>query len=410
MPRAKPSDGWILTDAFARKPPPIPAGAGRDDYIYFDSKLPRFGLRRRNGNLSWIIQYRVRGSTRRRTLGPAAGPLAISCKTARGVAEARLAEITLGANPRSSRSGLRLSAETDRYLEGLRQGTIGVGRARDRKIRPRSLAALESHFAVHWQPLRNWSLHDIDRKAVADCLNELVAKRGAATANRARASLSGFFRWAMGNGLADANPVVGTNIAPESGPRERALDDDELADIWRACQDTDYGRIIRLLVLTGQRRQEVAGMADSEIDLPRRLWTLPGERTKNRREHTVPLSGAALTVIASQPRRVDRDLLFGDGSGPFSGWSSCKTRLDARITAARKAGGRPPMKAWIVHDLRRTVRTGLGKLNVAPHICEAVINHLPPTLIQTYDRNTYEREKRQALNAWAQHVSDLVGR
>jgi integrase len=188
----------------------------------------------------------------------------------------------------------------------------------------------------------------------------------------------------------------------------RALDDDELVDVWLACRENDYDRIVKLLILTGQRRQEVAGMADSEIDLPRRLWALPGERTKNRRDHTVPLSDAALAVIASQPRRVDRDLLFGDGGGAFSGWSKCKDRLDTYIAAARRERGKPPMKKWVVHDLRRTVRTGLGRLNVPPHICEAVINHLPSTLIQTYDRNTYEREKRRALDAWAQYVSKLA--
>jgi integrase len=218
----------------------------------------------------------------------------------------------------------------------------------------------------------NWPLHEIDRKAVAGRLAEIAEKSGPAASNRARAALSGFFRWAIGEGIAQANPVVGTNPAPENDSRTRVLDDDEIADVSNACREDDHGRIVRLLILTAQRRQEVAGMAESELDLVRRMWTLPGDRTKNRSEHKVPLSDAALQIIAAQPRCVDRDLLFGDGGGPFSGWSQARQRLDGRIAAARKAAGRPPMKPWVLHDLRRSARTGFGKLGILPHISEAI--------------------------------------
>jgi hypothetical protein len=156
---------WTLTDAFARKPPPVPGGNNPNDYIYFDAKLPRFGLRRRNGSLTWIVQYRVRGATKRRTLGPADGPLALGAKAARSAAATRLAEISLGADPASSRGGLRLGLAVDRYLAGLRSGTVGIGRSRNRKIRAASLAAIATHLSAHWQGLRNWPIHTIDRRA-----------------------------------------------------------------------------------------------------------------------------------------------------------------------------------------------------------------------------------------------------
>jgi integrase len=398
---------WRLTDGFAKKLPPIPAGYNSDDYIFFDEKLQGFGLRVRDGRRTWIVQYRVRGKTKRRRLGAAEGPRAIEAKDARIEADIKLSEVTLGANPQSSRDSLRFGATAERYLAGLRSGKIGIGRDRSRKIRPRTLEAIESHFELHWAEFNNLPLHEINRKAIADRIRE-IADSGPAVANRARASLSGFFRWAVGEGIADANAVIGTNTLPENQPRKRTLDDAELVDVWNACRDDDYGRIIKLLIITGQRRQEVAGIAESEIDLAQRLWRLPDARTKNRREHEVPLSDAALEVIATQPRRVGRDLLFGEAGGAFSGWSRAKDRLDARIATARKEAGRKPMVSWSLHDLRRTMRTNLAKLKVLPHVAEACINHLPSTLVQTYDRHPYQEEKRTALEVWAEHVKKLA--
>jgi integrase len=202
--------------------------------------------------------------------------------------------------------------------------------------------------------------------------------------------------------------VIGTNQAPENSSRERVLEDDEILDVWNACREDHYGRIVKLLLLTGQRKGEVAGMTESELDELERLWTISGERTKNRAAHKVPLSDAAFAIIESQVRVVGRDLLFGDGAGPFSGWSRCKARIDRRIAEARKVAGRKPMKPWVLHDLRRTVRTRLGKLGVTPHISEAVLNHLPATLVQTYDRHDYMQEKRAALETWASHLETII--
>ena len=154
------------------------------------------------------------------------------------------------------------------------------------------------------------------------------------------------------------------------------------------CPTTSAGKIIRLLILTMCRRDEIGSLTWSEIDKEGRLIRFPGARTKNGQEHIVPLSSPAMAIIDAVDRRKDRDLLFGSGNGGYSGWSKSKERLDKLV----------PIKApWVLHDLRRSGRTGSGILGVAPHIAEAVLNHLPPKLMRTYDRNKYEKEKREAL-------------
>jgi integrase len=184
------------------------------------------------------------------------------------------------------------------------------------------------------------------------------------------------------------------------------LSTEELARVWRTTDPaSDFGAIVRLLLLTGQRREEVAAMAWSELDLGRGRWILPAQRTKNRRPHEVPLSSQALAILAARPRRPGRDLVFGEGKGPFSGWSSAKKMLDSRIAAT---GGALP--AWRLHDLRRSVVTHMAEIGIAPHIIEAVVNHVSGHkggVAGVYNRATYAAEKRAVLEAWAHHLEAL---
>jgi len=206
--------------------------------------------------------------------------------------------------------------------------------------------------------------------------------------------------------LCDNNPVFGTNKRDENDPRERSLSNAELAAVWLGATDSDYGRILKLLLLTGCRRSEIGDLKWSEIndarpDLPngQHQIELPKTRTKNHQAHIVPLSDAAMSILASIERR-DREYVFGRSrAGGFCGWSKGKTDFDHTVKLK---------EPWTVHDLRRTVRTGLGELGIQPHIAEAVINHLLPKLIRTYDRNKYESEKRAALDQWATHLKTIV--
>ena len=207
------------------------------------------------------------------------------------------------------------------------------------------------------------------------------------------------FTWAIGEELCDQNPVAGTNKQEENGPRERSLSDAEAAMVWLAAPEDDYGRIVRLILLTGCRRNEISSLQWPEIDLKAKTITFAGERTKNKQTHIVPLSDAAVAILKDIPQRPNRNFVFGIGKGGYSGWANSKAELD-EVVALKED--------WTLHDLRRTVRTGLGKLGVQPHVAEAVLNHLPPKLIRTYDRNTYAAEKREALDKWATHLKTVV--
>jgi integrase len=210
--------------------------------------------------------------------------------------------------------------------------------------------------------------------------------------------LSALYAWTIGEGRAEVNPVTGTNKSSDNQPRDRVLSDDELAQLWNALPNNDYGAIVRLLILTGCRREEVGALAWSEVNLEAKTITIPGSRTKNHNQHVVPLSDLALDVLTAHHHIIGRDLVFGRSDGGYRGFTFSKKLLDEALK----------LEPWVIHDIRRTVRTGLGKLGVAPHVAEAVLNHLPAKLVRTYDRHTYAAEKRAALDAWASHIKLIL--
>jgi integrase len=260
---------------------------------------------------------------------------------------------------------------------------------------------------VHARPLHKEPVAKVGRRAVAALLSALPAN-----ARHVHASLNAFFSWAMREGLVDANPVAFTNKPSKAIARERTLTGDELCDVWRALGDDDYGDILRLLTLTGARRDEIGSLEWSEVDLDGALVSLPSTRVKNGRPFDLPLSGAALAVLRGRARHDGRDFVFGRGKGGFSGWSACKARLDARIAELRRAEGKPPMRPWVLHDLRRTMSTLMyDQLNIQPHVVEAVLNHISGHqggVAGTYNRARYSTEKARALDRWAAHVMALV--
>jgi integrase len=267
--------------------------------------------------------------------------------------------------------------------------------ARHGGLKPTTYEGQERHLNSHWKALHDLPLDGITRADVAQSLTTIAKDSGPVAANRARSTLSKFYAWAIGEGLCDANPVIGTNLRDENDPRERSLSNAEVACVWLNAPNNDYGRIIKLILLTGCRRAEIGDLKWSEIDTEARTITLPRERTKNGREHVVPLCDSAVAILEGI-ERGDRDYLFGRRrAGGFCRWVKSKRGLDQTVKLK---------EPWTVHDLRRTVRTGLGKLGIQPHVAEAVLNHLPPKLIRTYDRNTYEAEKREALDKWAAHL------
>lgn len=372
---------------------------GKPYVIVWDEVLPGFGVRvNEGGSRVWVVQYRASGKSRRETLGRVD---TVPLDEARKAAKAKMSMAQLGGDPHADKAEARARAAVtfgpvaDRYLK----------RAKTR-LKRRSYEEVERHLVRHWAPLKGHPLQSITRAVVAARLGEIAFAHGPYASNRARASLSAFFTWAMGEGLAESNPVIGTNKATEEVSRDHVIRDAELAAIWNACRDDDYGRIVRLLILTGQRREEVGDMTWSELDLDRGLWTIPRERTKNGLTHEVPLSVAALKLLRSIPCREGREFVFGEGRGGFSGWSKSKVRLDTRIA---KTG--TFVRPWRVHDLRRTVATRLADLGTLPHVVEAILNHISghkAGVAGIYNRATYSNEKREALRTLAIDIETLV--
>lgn len=274
------------------------------------------------------------------------------------------------------------------------------------RLKPKTLADVTRYLCHHWRPLHPLPLHKVEGRHAAAYLAEIATSNGPIAANRARAALSALFTWAMQEGLVEANPVVGTNRAVRERSRDRVLSDAELTAIWQACGDDDYGRIVQLLILTGQRREEVGGMRWEEIDLVSARWSIPPERTKNHRPHDIPLTAPALNIIRGLQRRRDRAFVFGEGRGSFQGWSKARAGLDRR---AAKVG--QPLAPWRLHDIRRTMAARLAELGIQPHVIEAVLNHVSghkAGVAGIYNRALYSAEKRQALQLWAEHLRSLL--
>jgi integrase len=247
--------------------------------------------------------------------------------------------------------------------------------------------------------LHRMSIDQVTRKDNAACLLRVSKQSGEPTAIALRSALNALSDWAMQMGLAESNPVIGSFKPPKQATRDRVLDDSELAMIWRALADADYGKIIRLLILTGCRRQEIGAMGWSEFSPDMSTWTLPPSRSKTGKPHKLPVTPLMREVIASICRRDGHDNLFGRKQ--FTGWGIGKRALDEKL------GLRP----WTVHDTRRSVATGMANIGVQPHIIEQILNHQSGHkrgVAGVYNRSPYEREVRDAMLRWSDHIRAVV--
>jgi integrase len=376
---------------------------GRTEWIVWDEDLPGFGCRVRATSKAWRIQYRVNRQQRSESLGDIRK---VSLDDARKTARARFARVESGVDPAVDRDRARAEAAAIKLTLGHVSQTYTEAR-RD-ALRPATLRAMRWHFEL-WAPLRNKPIASITRADVAARLTEIVKTSGRVAAARARGTLSAMYSWAMREGLCEANVVTATND-PAAGirARERVLADAELQSIWHACRDDDFGRIVRLLILLGTRRQEIGSLQWSEINLDTGIMTIPGDRTKSHRPLELTLPPAALDILRAVPRRNGSDYVFGrhTNSQGFSGWSYPCTQLNLRIAQAE---GRP-LAPWSLHDVRRAVRSGLGRLGIRPDIAEAVIGHARhATAVEAiYDRYSYRGEVAAALARWADRVMSVI--
>ena len=353
------------------------------DKIFFDTDVPGFGLPvRASGARTWIFQYKVGGRTRRLVLGNAS---AVKLARARDIAGELHARVRLGGDPAAEkRRSVRRSQDTFGYI---------IERFVEQyKKRPRTRDEVVRHLNKYAAPFHPMPIDSITLRDVADLLTKLDKSSGSTTANRVRSTLSAVFTWAMREGLALSNPVVNTNKRDEH-PRDRVLSNDEIGRIWNAAGDDAFGTIIKPLILTGQRRSEISELRWSEIGAD--AIQLPSERAKNRRAHVVPLAPTASALLEKLPRN-------GEGVFKSPAWSTCKDELDKRSGVA----------GWVIHDIRRSMATGMADIGIAPHIIEAVLNHVSGHkggVAGIYNRSSYAPEKAAALARWDDHVASIVG-
>ena len=388
------------TDQFVRS---LQVPEGAKDVQALDDTCPGFGVRKQaSGHTTFFVKYSIGKQQRRRTLGPfVPGVLAGIRKQAVMV----LAQARLGTDVVGDARKARQEAEQAKTMGELVPVYLALREKGDefwKKLRPRSLEEVTRFLKKSWQPLHDVAVTEITRQRVKERRNEIVHESGAVSANRALCALSSFFGWVI-----DQEHITGSNPTLDIKPlheedRSRVLGEAELVDIWLACGDDAFGHIVKLLMLTGQRRSEIGGLRWSEIDLHTGQINLPGERTKNGHPHFIPLSEPVRAILEQQPHLREQVFGRGDSAEGFAGWSAATAALRAAL---------PKMESWTLHDLRRTMATGMGELGVQPHIIEAAINHQSghkAGVAGTYNRANYHAERKVALDKWAAHVMALV--
>jgi integrase len=375
--------------------------------LYWDTTVKGFGLIvRPDGAGSWVIQYRVGKKQRKYKFADLAK---LTAPQAREMAKDLFADITKGEDPQAKRKAVRqtvavptltLRQALDKYIE-MKEQEVDEGTYRDNSLKITKLYLLgEQYFGS----LHKVSVDEITREAIAARLHDIRKARSDLTAGRARAQLRAAFSRLLQEGLIgiDANPCIDTKKQTERPERDRVLTDDELRAVWNACgMNTDFGKIVRLLILTGCRREEIGGLMWSEIDRDKGQINLPGERTKNGRPHSLTLPDMAMDIIRSVNEMHERVYLFGERAVGFRSWQVQKARFKDGIS-----------DEWKLHDIRRTVATGMAEIGIEPHIVEAVLNHQSGHkggIKGVYNRAKYKSQMAIALAKWAAHVSELVG-
>jgi integrase len=413
---------------------------GRVDY--FDATLPGFGLRvsgktdrAPEGRRTWVLFYRYRGTQRRLTLDPTYP--ALSLADARKQAGDALALVSRGIDPAEEKAKTKAPIAkpktfADVVQDYLQRGLTKKGRA------PGYVADTGRNFANHVLP--RWgekALAEIARKDVIEMLDDIAehgterkvdgkkvhAAGGPIAANRVLAAVRALFNWAIRRGLVEVNPCALVDRPGSETPRERTLTAEEVQELWPHLGALGYpfGPFLRMCLITGQRRTEVAEMRWADLDLEAKTWTIPADHNKSGRTHVVPLSPMAVDILAGLPRKTLTEkngstrnspfVFTTDGDVPISGFSRAKERLEEKVLAARQEANpnAEDMAPWGIHDLRRTVATEMGRLGTAEFIISKVLNHAPRGITgKVYNTYEYIPEKRHALDTWAAYLDRLV--
>ena len=386
--------------------------AGKTLYTW-DDELRGFGaLATKSGSASYFCEFRLGGRAapnKRMSLGKHG---VLTPEQARKVARERLGEVAKGIDvsdqrkeKRAQLAGLTFAEAVGKFLavhsKGTRYWTEKAARLRSPDVKA----------------LTNKPLATLSRKHVADAIDR-ARMRSEAAARLLFADLRPFLKWAHERELLQANPMAGLRAPKPVDARDRTLEDHEIRAFWQAASGVPwpFAPIYKLLLLTGARREEVAGMKWSELDLDAGVWLLPGARTKNSRDHRIPLAPQAITIlnrlgiaaIKAGLAYKDSDLVFSTtGHSSPSGFSHAKRALDVRM---KEVLG-PKFKPWRVHDLRRTCATGMENLGIDTRVVETALNHISRTkggLVAIYQRGQHRAAVKAAFEAWGAHVASLT--
>jgi integrase len=386
--------------------------------------------------LSWAVRYRWAGQPRKVTIG--AYP-AISLKAARDVGGKALRAVAEGRDPAREKQDAKADAKRKAADELRAQRDLFENVAREfieRYSKPRAVAKgkpdawLETGRILGLKPdpddaakliengggvvgrWRGRKIQEIAKRDIIHLLDEIHDRGAPIMANRTLAAVRKLFNWGVSRDIIAASPCAGIEPPASETARDRVLTDDEIKLAWNAAESDGwpFGVIIQLMILTGQREGEVAGMRWSELDLEAKLWTLPASRVKNDEQHTVPLSDAVVDIINKLHRiKTAGDFVFvGRNDGRVTGFSRAKARIDAAVAKANEG---KPLPAWVFHDLRRTMASGMARLQIQLPVIEKVLNHKSGTfrgVVGVYQRHSFAEEKRTALEAWARHVQTIV--
>ena len=346
------------------------------------------------GRKSFAVRYRnTAGRTRKLTL-----PGGVTLAAARKLTADALLDVAQGRDPATAKQDARRSARSrvDDTVERLAEQYIEQhAKRRTRHNSARATLGIFRNIVLPAWGKR--SVYEIRRRDVIELLENVASDRPV-MANRVKTALSRFFRWLADRDVIAASPCVGVAAPTRETPRDRVLSDDELRRLWLACEAIDgpAGVCIKLLVLTGQRRSEIAGLRWDEVDGD--VLALPAARMKGRAPHVVPLSTQAAALIESMPRNGAE--VFGRLIGNFA---RLKRALDAHMGATPE---------WVIHDIRRSVASGMAKLGIAVPVIEKILAHRSGTfrgIVGTYQRHSFLPEMAAALQKWADHIDRLVG-
>jgi len=370
----------------------------KSDVVYWDAGCPGFGVKvTPKGRKVFIVLYRTAGAgsrLRKYTVGPYGR---VTLHQARVAAQKVFAAKLEGRDPAAEKREAKRRVVADR-VEDLLETFIAQRLSQNR-------SGGEISRLLRREMGRPWagrSIHEITKRDVVEVVTAIEQRGAPVAANKTLKSIKTFLRWCVGRAVLDQSPAEGVPLPAKEVARDRVLDDEELAQVILAARQIGgpYGGIVEFLALTGQRREEVARLQWDELDLARRIWTIPKSRTKNAKAHVVHLSGEALAAVKRADRRGP--LVFSLlGTKPFQEFSRAKRVLDQLSSVT----------GWRLHDLRRTCVSGMARLGVAPHVADKILNHQSGTIsgvAAVYQRHEFLAERRAAVELWGAHVSQIL--